>query len=113
MDGFSRTGRDAFVAFGAASFAEADLPDQAQSLVVNARLDDQPITPATVRYLQRVFRESVAAQAECVVIELNTPGGLLQSTQELVTDILGSRVPVVVYVSPSGARAASGGVFIT
>jgi membrane-bound serine protease (ClpP class) len=48
-----------------------------------------------------------------LVIELNTPGGVLQSTQELVTDILGSKVPIVVYVSPSGARAASAGVFVT
>jgi membrane-bound serine protease (ClpP class) len=84
-----------------------------QPLVVHFQLDDQPITPATVRCMQRVLRQAVESNAECLVIELNTPGGVLQSTQEFVTDILGSEVPVVVYVSPSGARAASAGVFIT
>ena len=87
--------------------------DSAQSLVVHIQLDDQPITPATVRFMQRALREAAELEVKCLVIELNTPGGVLQSTQELVTDILGSRVPIVVYVSPSGARAASAGVFIT
>ena len=82
-------------------------------LVVHFQLDDQPITPATVRCMQRVLQQAVELDAECLVIELNTPGGVLQSTQEFVTDILGSKVPIVVYVSPSGARAASAGVFIT
>lgn len=87
--------------------------DPARSLVVHVQLDDQPITAATVRFMQRALRTAAEIEAECVVIELNTPGGVLQSTQEFVTDILGSEVPVVVYVSPSGARAASAGVFIT
>ena len=47
------------------------------------------------------------------MIELDTPGGLMDSTQQIVIDILASRVPVVVYVSPAGARAASAGLFIT
>jgi membrane-bound serine protease (ClpP class) len=76
-------------------------------------MDDQAITPATVRFMRRALRQAAENDAECLVIELNTPGGLLQSTQEFVTDILSSKVPVVVYVSPSGARAASAGVFIT
>jgi membrane-bound serine protease (ClpP class) len=87
--------------------------DSAPSTIVHIQLDDQPITPATVRFMQRALREAVELDAECLVIELNTPGGVLQSTQEFVTDMLGSRVPIVVYVSPSGARAASAGVFIT
>jgi membrane-bound serine protease (ClpP class) len=51
--------------------------------------------------------------AECVVIKLNTPGGLLKSTRVIVTDLLESTIPIVVYVSPSGSQAASAGVFIT
>ena len=93
--------------------AETTQPGNSNTVVAHIRLEDQAITPATVRFIRRGMREAVDARAECVVIELNTPGGLLQSTQELVVDILGSSVPVVVYVSPSGARAASAGVFIT
>jgi len=51
--------------------------------------------------------------ARCLIIELNTPGGLLKSTRYIVSDLLTSDIPVVVYVSPSGSQAASAGVFIT
>jgi membrane-bound serine protease (ClpP class) len=50
---------------------------------------------------------------ECAVIELDTPGGLMDSTQQIVKDILDARVAVIVYVSPAGGRAASAGLFIT
>ena len=56
-----------------------------QASVVHVRLDDQSITPATVRFMQRALRQAANSDAECLVIELNTPGGLLQSTQEFVT----------------------------
>jgi membrane-bound serine protease (ClpP class) len=95
---------------------QADAADQATappSLVVHLRLDDQAITPATVRFMRRGIRNAAELKAECIVIEINTPGGVLQSTQEFVVDMLASKVPIVVYVSPSGARAASAGVFIT
>jgi membrane-bound serine protease (ClpP class) len=49
----------------------------------------------------------------CLIIELNTPGGLLKSTRYIVSDLLTSEIPVVVYVSPSGSQSASAGVFIT
>ena len=51
--------------------------------------------------------------AECIVIELNTPGGLLKSTRYIVSDILTAEIPVIVFVSPSGSQSASAGVFIT
>ena len=51
--------------------------------------------------------------SECVVVELNTPGGLLKSTRMIVTDFLTSNIPVIVYVSPAGSQSASAGVFIT
>ena len=51
--------------------------------------------------------------AECLILELNTPGGLLTSTRKIVQDFLSSEIPIVVYVYPAGAQAASAGVFIT
>ncbi len=90
----------------------ADTVD-ASGPVFRARIDDEPITPVTVRYLHRVFDEAAERNAQAVLIELDTPGGLVQSTREIVKSFLGTRVPVIVYVGPSGARAASAGVFIT
>jgi membrane-bound serine protease (ClpP class) len=81
--------------------------------ILRARIDDEAITPVTVRYLNRVFEEAEDRGAAAVLIELDTPGGLVQSTREIVTSFLGSSVPVIVYVAPAGARAASAGVFIT
>jgi membrane-bound serine protease (ClpP class) len=98
---------------GARQAAKADTDAQAAPIVVHARLDDQVISPVTARFLKRALREAQQLEAECLVIELNTPGGLLASTQEMVTTILASEVPVVVYVSPAGGRAASAGLFIT
>lgn len=89
--------------------AEAEGPP----LVICARLDNQPVTPATARYVSRALREAEQANAECFVLLLDTPGGLVESTRGIVTDILASDVPVVVYVSPAGGRAASAGLFIT
>ena len=93
--------------------SDLDAVSRARPLVVHIQLNDQPITPATVRFMRRGLRAATDLRAECLVIELDTPGGVLQSTQKFVTDVLASRTPVVVYVSPSGARAASAGVFIT
>jgi membrane-bound serine protease (ClpP class) len=66
-----------------------------------------------VDYVERGIQQANRKQAECLVIRLNTPGGLLKSTRLMVSSILNSPIPVVVYVSPSGAQAASAGVFIT
>jgi membrane-bound serine protease (ClpP class) len=85
----------------------------ARGNVVHIQLDDEAITPAIVRFMKRALREAEHVGAECLVIELDTPGGVLKSTQQIVTDILASHVPVVVYVSPAGGRAASAGLFIT
>jgi membrane-bound serine protease (ClpP class) len=81
--------------------------------VLRIAIQDEAITPVTARFVERALLEAEQTKAECLLIELNTPGGLLQSTQQIVTAILASRVPVVVYVSPSGGRAASAGLFIT
>ena len=74
---------------------------------------DGVINPLTAQYLERGLREGAEAQAEAVVVRLNTPGGLESSTREMTQAMLASSVPVVVYVTPPGARAASAGMFIT
>jgi membrane-bound serine protease (ClpP class) len=81
--------------------------------VVAVRLENEPITPITARFLARTLRMAADEKAECVVLILDTPGGLVESTREAVKEILASRVPVIVYVAPPGARAASAGVFVT
>jgi membrane-bound serine protease (ClpP class) len=70
------------------------------------------IQPISAGYLQRGLRHAAAIHAEAVVVELGTPGGLLSSTRAIVTAIEQSQVPVIVYVAPSGSRAASAGFFI-
>ncbi len=74
---------------------------------------DGSINPATQEYINSGIRNAREKNAECLVIKLNTPGGLLKSTRVIVTDILDSAVPVVVFVYPGGSQAASAGVFIT
>src|SRR2546425_9693145 len=74
---------------------------------------DGAIGPATATYISRSIDEARAQNAQCLIIQLNTPGGLLDSTQTIVQSFLGSPVPVVVYVAPTGATATSAGCFIT
>ena len=85
---------------------------------VNARvvevLDiDGVISPVTAEYLEKGLKRAADRNAEAVVIQLDTPGGLDTSMRRMVKDILASPVPVITFVSPGGARAASAGVFIT
>lgn len=70
------------------------------------------VDPASADYLVRGIRKAAAAGAPLVVIELDTPGGLDSSMRQIIQAILSSPVPVAVYVSPSGARAASAGTYI-
>jgi membrane-bound serine protease (ClpP class) len=74
---------------------------------------DGSINPVTAGFIKRSIEEAHKSEAECLLILLNTPGGLVKSTRVIVSDILESPVPVVVYVSPGGAHAGSAGVFIT
>jgi membrane-bound serine protease (ClpP class) len=71
------------------------------------------INPTTYDYLKHGIENARNKNAQTVIIEMNTPGGLLQSTRDIVTEFLNSKVPIIVYVSPQGSRAASAGVFIT
>ncbi len=74
---------------------------------------DGAIGPATATYISRAIDLSAARHDQCLVIELDTPGGLLDSTKAIVQKLLASPVPTVVYVAPEGANAASAGCFIT
>ncbi|MBI4185890.1 MAG: nodulation protein NfeD [Chloroflexi bacterium] len=71
------------------------------------------VNPVLADYISRGIDHAEAIGAEAVIIQLDTPGGLDISMRDIVQSIVNSRVPVVVYVSPSGARSASAGVFIT
>ncbi len=74
---------------------------------------DAAISPATARYIDKAIGKAEEESAPAIVIKLNTPGGLLEATRDIVSRILDSKVPVLVYVAPSGSRAGSAGVFIT
>jgi membrane-bound serine protease (ClpP class) len=71
------------------------------------------IDPATEGWLESALEDAAEADAELAIVRLDTPGGLDDSTREMVKDIIAAPMPVIVYVSPDGARAASAGVFIT
>ncbi len=71
------------------------------------------INPGVADYIDSAIEKANVDGAACLVIQLDTPGGLAESMREIVQDILASQVPVIVFVAPSGARAASAGVMIT
>ena len=71
------------------------------------------VNPGMADYISSCVHQASTRDAECLVIQLDTPGGLAQSMRSIVKTIFASPVPVVVYVGPSGARAASAGVMIT
>lgn len=95
----------------AAAVAPAPPParDGAAAVVVHM---DGVIGPASSDYLSRSLAEARALDATAVVLRLDTPGGLDTSMREMIREILASPVPVIVYVAPGGARAASAGTFI-
>lgn len=80
--------------------------------VVVGHIEDA-INPITARYVERVLADAQAAGAPAVVFEINTPGGLIDSTYRITTAFLNAPLPVITYVAPSGGRAASAGTFIT
>jgi membrane-bound serine protease (ClpP class) len=71
------------------------------------------IGPTTASYIARAIGEAEKQKAQCLVVQLDTPGGLLESTKTIVQSFLASPVPTVVFVSPSGGTATSAGCFIT
>jgi membrane-bound serine protease (ClpP class) len=70
------------------------------------------IHPITDEYIGRAIAEAERNKDQALLIEINTPGGLLESTRDIIEKILASTVPIIIYVTPSGSRAASAGFFI-
>jgi membrane-bound serine protease (ClpP class) len=91
-----------------AQAASAQSPGEVRVLTI-----DGMINPITERYLVRNLELAANEGAGLVLIELETPGGLLDATQTMTAALLGARVPTAVYVTPAGGRAASAGVFVT
>lgn len=79
--------------------------------VLKVALNDT-IQPITEEYIARAIAEAERRNDQAVLIEINTPGGLLDSTRKIIQSITSSTVPVIVYVAPSGARAGSAGIFV-
>lgn len=73
---------------------------------------DGAIGPASASYVKEALATAAARRAEVVILKMNTPGGLNSSMREIIADVLGSSIPVVGYVAPSGAHAASAGTYI-
>src|SRR5690348_15337511 len=85
----------------------------AQATQVGLIKIDGAIGPATANYISRAIEVAAKQNDECLVIELNTPGGLITSMEEIKQTFYASPIPVVVFVYPSGAAATSAGTFIT
>ncbi len=105
----------ALMIVGFVGLMAAQSTDAAEASGGDARIlaIDGAITPLEAKHFSNAIDEAHETGAEILIVQLSTPGGLLESTREMVEDIFASPLPVVVYVSPSGARAASAGTFIT
>lgn len=99
-------------AFTAVGHATTTVPDSGDGRVLVAPLTGA-VDPVMLEFVQRVLRQAEEDAFDAVVFKLDTPGGLSTSMNDIVRAILATELPVYVYVSPSGGRAASAGVFIT
>ncbi len=102
----------AAILLGLAALLPTAGPAAAAQPVASIEMDGA-ITPVTVRLLTMALDRAQSEGAQALIVQLNTPGGLERSMRSMVQTILGSPIPVIVYVAPTGARAASAGVFIT
>jgi membrane-bound serine protease (ClpP class) len=107
-----RTIAAAFVVLGCAILAASALGQSGSKTVPSIELSGE-ISPATEAWVGHALDDAAGEDAPLVIIRIDTPGGLDSSMREIVKDILAAPMPVVAYVSPNGARAASAGVFIT
>jgi membrane-bound serine protease (ClpP class) len=87
------------------------LPLSSHAAVLRVTVNDM-IHPISDEFIGRALAEAVRSHDDALVIQLRTPGGLIDSTRSIVEKIMTSRVPVIVYVAPTGSRAASAGFFI-
>lgn len=96
--------------FGALGAESPQAQEKAPVFVIEV---DGIINPATSKFIVESIDQAIEKGGQCLIIQLDTPGGLMESMRLIVKKILTSTIPVIVYVSPSGGRAASAGVFIT
>jgi len=104
---YHRALRSLWLSLAGLLFLSASSSAQVLKIVV-----DDTIQPITKEYIERAIAEAQRDKDQAVLIEINTPGGLLESTRDIIEKIEASPVPVIVYVAPSGSRAASAGFFI-
>ncbi len=97
------------VIFSAVALATLSCPASAEILKI---VVDDTIQPVSEEYIARGIAEAARRNDQAVLIEINTPGGLVDSTRQIIEHITSSTIPVIIYVTPSGARAASAGFFI-
>jgi membrane-bound serine protease (ClpP class) len=104
----------AIAAMGLVAAAHSQAPSPAPQSGVALLVDlDGAVGPASARHVTSAIREAQADRSVAlIVLRMNTPGGLVTSMREMITGIIASRVPVIGYVAPSGARAASAGTYI-
>jgi membrane-bound serine protease (ClpP class) len=95
----------------AAAEVAAGTPRQRPQVVAQLTLDG-PIGPAAAEYFDDASSRAVASGAAAIVLRLDTPGGLAESMRQIITRMLASPIPILVYVTPQGARAASAGAYI-
>ena len=88
------------------------IPSQEKAPVFTIEVDGI-INPATAKFIVDSIDQATQQGAQCLIIQLDTPGGLMDSMRTIVKKELSSTIPIIVYVAPSGARAASAGVFVT
>ncbi|MBD3616759.1 MAG: nodulation protein NfeD [Gracilimonas sp.] len=93
--------------------AETVQPDTTVETFVTVITIKGTIGPTTTNYISRGLENAIADNSQALIIEMDTPGGLLTSTQDIVQLMLASEIPIVVYVTPSGGNAGSAGTFIT
>ncbi len=98
----------ALLASGFAAAVSGAGEGQARRIVI-----DGPITPATADFVSSSMHDAHQAGASVLIIQMDTPGGLLNSTKTIVKDLLAAKIPIIVYVAPGGGSATSAGVFIT
>lgn len=94
--------------FGISAFAQSSAPDRSGVILsLNG-----PVTPPVAQYLEREIAAASASEKDLIIIEIDTPGGLVDSMKTIIKAVLASDTPVATFVSPQGARSASAGLYI-